>query len=228
VSAIVLAQNSRAGSNPLKIKVVAQQFAWQFTYPDGQTYGVLRLPKGRHAQLDITAKDVLHSFWVPQLGMKQDAVVEQHNTIVLTPTRIGTYPVICTELCGLGHALMRSRVEVMSAAKYAAWAKGGAQAGPQTGARGALATFNGLGCSSCHTFTPASSAGQIGPSLDKLKEEATRANRGPLEQFIRESIENPTAYVEPTYQAGVMPSFKGQIPPAKLDQLVHYLAQNAK
>jgi mono/diheme cytochrome c family protein len=116
----------------------------------------------------------------------------------------------------------------MSAAKYAAWAKGGAQAGPQTGARSALATFNGLGCSSCHTFTPASSAGQIGPSLDKLKEEATRANRGPLEQFIRESIENPTAYVEPTYQAGVMPSFKGQIPPAKLDQLVHYLAQNAK
>src|SRR5580765_5348981 len=67
VSAIVLAQNGDAGSNPLVVKVTAQQFAWTFTYPDGKSYGFLTLPTGRHTKLDITANDVIHSFWVPQL-----------------------------------------------------------------------------------------------------------------------------------------------------------------
>jgi cytochrome c oxidase subunit 2 len=225
VSAVVLAQNSHAGPDPLKIKVVAQQFAWQFTYPNGQTYGVLRLPTHRHVQLDITAKDVLHSFWVPVLSQKQDAVPGQHNKLVVTPTRTGTFPVICTELCGPGHAIMRSRVEIMTPRAYAKWVK---QGGKATSAENpALATFNRLGCKSCHTFTAAGSAGQIGPSLDKLKEEAARAKQ-PLVPFIKQSIEDPTAYVEPGYQAGVMPSFKGQIPPDQLAQLVQYLAKNAK
>ncbi len=224
VSAIVLAQNSRAGSNPLNIKVVAQQFAWQFTYPNGQTYGILRLPKGRAAKLDITAKDVIHSFWVPQLAQKQDAVPGQHNKLVVTPKRTGTFPVICTELCGLGHAIMRSRAEVMEKAAFNKWLKsGGKPAGQDPG----LAVFNQQGCNGCHTFTAARSAGQIGPNLDKLTSEAKKAKK-PLEPFIRESILDPTAYVEPGYQAGVMPSFKGQIPAGDLDALVKYLATNAK
>ena len=108
VSAVVLAQNSHAGPDPLIVKVTAQQFAWDFTYPNGKKYGYLKLPLYRHVKLDITALDVIHSFWVPQFSQKQDAVPGQHNTLVITPTKLGTFPVICTELCGLGHALMRS------------------------------------------------------------------------------------------------------------------------
>ena len=85
VSAIVLAQNSRAGDNPLVVKVVAQQFAWTFTYPNGKTYGYLTIPKGRHTKLDITANDVIHSFWVPELSQKQDAVPGEHNNLIVTP-----------------------------------------------------------------------------------------------------------------------------------------------
>jgi cytochrome c oxidase subunit 2 len=225
VSAIVLAQNSRAGDNALNIKVVAQQFAWQFTYPNGQSYGSLRIPMGRPTRLDITAKDVLHSFWVPQLGQKQDAVPGQHNRIVITPNRTGTFPVICTELCGLGHAIMRSQVEVMKPAAYRKWVRsGGKSAGNEDPG---LAVFNGQGCNGCHTFTPAASGGQIGPNLDKLPAEAKAAGK-PLKAFIHESILNPNAYIEPSYQAGVMPSFEGQIPPKDLDSLVQYLAKNAK
>ena len=121
VSAIVLAQNGHAGTNPLVIKVEARQFAWKFTYPNGKSYGYLTLPQGRHVKLDITADDVIHSFWVPQLSQKQDAVPGQHNSLVITPTHIATYPVVCTELCGLGHALMRSHVDILSAADYAKW-----------------------------------------------------------------------------------------------------------
>jgi cytochrome c oxidase subunit 2 len=225
VSAIVLAQNSRAGDNALKIKVVAQQFAWQFTYPNGKTYGRLTLEKGRSAKLDITAKDVIHSFWVPELSQKQDAVPGQHNTLVVTPTRTGTFPVICTELCGLGHAIMRTQVDILTHANYEKWARsGGTSAG---GGSPGLALFNSKGCNGCHTFAAAGSGGQIGPNLDKLKEEAAGA-KAPLEDFIRQSIEDPNAYVAPGYSANVMPPFKDQLTPNELDVLVKFLATNAK
>ena len=70
----------------------------------------------------MTAKDVLHSFWVPEFRQKQDAVPGLHPTLHITPNRVGTYPVICTELCGVGHALMRSRVTVMEPGAFERWA----------------------------------------------------------------------------------------------------------
>ena len=223
VSAVVLAQNGHAGSNPLIVKVTAQQFAWDFTYPNGKTYGYLTLPKGRHVKLDITAKDVIHSFWVPEFSQKQDAVPGQHNTLVITPTHLGTFPVICTELCGLGHALMRSHADVVTPAKFADFMKNGASAGPP-----GLAVFNQNGCSSCHTFKPATATGTVGPDLDNLKTEAAKANRGPLTKFIEESIVDPGAYIAPGYSDLMPHIFKQQIPADQLQQLVQYLSQGAK
>jgi cytochrome c oxidase subunit II len=224
VSAVVLAQNGRAGADPLVVKVTAQQFAWEFTYPNGKTYGSLTLPKGRHVKLEITAKDVIHSFWVPEFSQKQDAVPGQTNSLVVTPTHLGTFPVICTELCGLGHALMRSHADVVTTAKFAAFMKNGASTGPP-----GLAVFQANGCNSCHTFKPANATGKIGPDLDDLKASAAKANRGPLDKFIEESIVDPSAYVAPGFSDGVMPHiYKQQISPEQLQQLVQYLAQGAK
>lgn len=228
VSAVVLAQNSHAGSDPLRIKVTAQQFAWMFTYPDGKTYGVLRIPTGRATRLDITAKDVLHSFWVPQFGQKQDAVVGQHNPLVITPTRTGIFPVICTELCGLGHSLMRSRVEVMPPAKFETWLAGGSTTPAAAGGGGgALATYKANGCGGCHTYTPAQSNQQVGPSLDDLKAEAARAKQ-PLDAFVRQSIVQPGAYLEPNYQDIMPHTFGSTIQKPQLDELVQYLVAHAK
>jgi cytochrome c oxidase subunit 2 len=225
VSAIVLAQNSRTGSNPLVVKVVAVQFAWKFTYPNGKSYGYLTLPKGRHVKLDITANDVIHSFWSPELSQKQDAVPGQHNFLVVTPSRTGTFPVICTELCGLGHALMRSHVTILPATKFDAWVKSGGQAA--TGPPG-LAVFQASGCGGCHTLKGVPGAtGTTGPDLDKLKQQAAKAGQ-PLAAFIKESIIKPDAFIEPGYQ-NVMPSdFGTSIPPDKLNQLVQYLESKTK
>jgi len=224
VSAIVLAQNSKAGSDPLVVKVTAVQFAWKFTYPNGKSFGFLTLPKGRHVKLDITANDVIHSFWSPELSQKQDAVPGEHNTLVVTPTRLGTFPVICTELCGLGHSLMRSHVTIVEPAAFDAFLKrGGQSAGPP-----GLAVFQQYGCGSCHTFKAASATGTIGPDLDQLKQQAARANRGPLDAFIEESIVKPDAYVEPNFQDLMPHSVGTQIPPDQLKQLVQYLGGNAQ
>ena len=224
VSAIVLAQNSHAGANPLVVKVTAQQFAWTFTYPNGKTYGYLTLPEGRHTKLRITSNDVIHSFWVPELSQKQDAVPGQFNSLVLTPTRTATYPVICTELCGLGHAVMRSHVDIVAAGKFDAWLRSGGQPSGSPG----LAVFQQNGCGGCHTLKSAGANGMVGPDLDKLKQEAAKANRGPLAAFIHESIVKPDAYLEPGYKNLMPPNFGTQIPADKLAQLVQYLAGQAK
>ena len=224
VSAIVLAQNGHAGSNPFKVQVTAVQFAWSFTYPNGTSAGYLTLPEGRHTELDITSKDVIHSFWVPQLAQKQDAVPGEHNKLVVTPNRTGTFPVICTELCGLGHSLMRSHVTILAPADFAKWLASGGQAATTDPG---LAVFQANGCGSCHTLQAAGANGTIGPDLDNLKQEATKANRGTLEAFIKESIVDPAAYLEPGYPDQMPHIFGQQIPADKLTQLVQYLAANA-
>jgi cytochrome c oxidase subunit 2 len=135
VSAVVLARNEHLPSasaaagqrdplKPLVVRVTAQQFAWLFEYPGfGKvTSSTLRLPLHTPVQLKLFALDVIHSFWVPEFGQKQDAVPGLETHLVITPKRLGTFPVICTELCGLGHALMRSRVIVMKADAFEQWA----------------------------------------------------------------------------------------------------------
>ncbi len=233
VSAIVLAKDSHAGPNPLVIKVYGQQFAWQFEYPNGKLYDNLHLPIDRGVKLEITSRDVLHSFWVPQFAQKQDAVPGQFNSVVVTPDRLGTYPVICTELCGLGHSVMRSQATVMTTADYAAWYKASTTPPPTTGGgsggdAAAISTFTSNGCSACHTFTPIPAArGKVGPDLDKLKEDAVAAKES-LTDFIHESIVDPDAYIAPGYQPHVMPpTFGKSIPAAQIDALVQYLAANA-
>jgi cytochrome c oxidase subunit 2 len=223
VSAVVLAENGHAGADPLQIHVKAQQFAWQFTYPNGKTFGFLTLPKDRSVKLELTSADVIHSFWVPQLSQKQDAVPGIQTSIVITPTKVGTYPIICTELCGLGHAIMRSHVDIVTPARYDAWVKSG---GANTSPAG-LTVFQANGCGSCHTFKPAGSNGKVGPDLDNLLAEAQKANKGPLAQFVHQSIVDPGAYLEPGY-SDAMPHIFGQtLTEKQLNDLVQYLVQGA-
>jgi cytochrome c oxidase subunit 2 len=233
VSAIVLHENAKAGPDPLRVTAIGQQFAWTFRYPNGVVTPELRLPIHRGMILTLTSRDVLHSFWVPEFRQKQDAVPGLPTEIVITPTRLGTFPVICVELCGLGHSTMRSQAVVMTKADYDKWYKASGNAAPAStaGAKAVLAgltIFNNNGCGACHTFAEAKSSGKIGPDLDHLKAAAAKDGR-PLDQFIRESIVDPNAYVAPGYAKGVMPeSFKSTLSADQLNQLVDYLAANTQ
>ena len=125
VSAVVLSENGNASDNPLHVNAIGQQFTWKFQYPDSGNVqsGELVLPVGRQAKFTLTSVDVIHSFWVPEFGQKQDAVPGIETTIVVTPKHTGEYAVICTELCGLGHATMRAKARVVSEADFAKWIK---------------------------------------------------------------------------------------------------------
>jgi cytochrome c oxidase subunit II len=229
VSAVALAQNDRVPKNHMQVNVTAQQFAWSFAYPKykGLTSSTLRLPNHEAVELKMQSKDVIHSFWVPQFSQKQDVVPGLTTRLVITPKRLGTYPVVCTELCGEGHALMRAQAIVMKPKAFAAWVKSQQATVAKANQGGAggpgLATFTSAGCAGCHTFTAAHSNGATGPNLDNLTAAAKQAGK-PLEQFVRQSIVDPNAYIQPGYPKGVMPSFK-QLSATDLNDLVQFLTK---
>ena len=216
-SAVVLAEITDTPSDSKRIEVTAQQFAWTFKYADPEkTTGELVLEVNKPVELLITSKDVIHSFWVPEFRVKQDAVPGIITTLDVTPTKVGTYNLICTELCGLGHAVMRSRARVLSAADYAKWQ----QEKPPAAAGGATdgkAIFTSAGCGSCHTFKAAGTSAEVGPDLDKVL-------AGKDADFIRKSIVDPNAEIAEGYQPNVMPStFSDTLSKEQLDALVEFL-----
>jgi cytochrome c oxidase subunit 2 len=107
---------------PLQVNVNAIQYAWIFTYPDtGIVSGELHVPVGQPVQLNISAGDVLHAFWVPQLRIKQDAIPGRDAQLTFTATRDGKYPVICAELCGAYHGGMKTFLYVQTPDEYNQW-----------------------------------------------------------------------------------------------------------
>ena len=226
-SAVVLARNDATGANPLHVDVTAQQFAWSFKYPDQKnvTSTELRLPVGRTVRLTFQALDVIHSFWVPEWSQKQDTVPGITTHLTVTPNKIGIYPIVCTELCGLGHAVMRSTAIVMSAQDFDKWASG--QASATSGSGAGKTIFVNNGCGACHTLKAAGATGKIGPDLDNLPAYATAAGQ-PLEAFIQESIVHPNDYIEKGFPKGVMPETFASLPKDQLDALVQFLIQSSK
>ena len=225
-SAVALGQAEDLPDDHRVVEVTGQQFAWRFSYPDiklenGQplSSGELVLPIDETVEFQITTKDVIHSFWVPEWRMKQDAVRGITTKTVVEPTKLGTFPVICTELCGLGHATMRSQARVLTAAQFQQWVREQRRLAAQGGSVQGKELFV-QNCGSCHTLADAGTQGQVGPDLDN-------ALQGEDEEFIRTSIVDPNAEVTQGYQPDVMPgNFGDTLSDAQIDGLVEYLHES--
>jgi cytochrome c oxidase subunit 2 len=131
-------------ANPLEVKLDAHQFYWQFTYPNGAvSIDELHLPVGRVVKIDINSEDVNHSWWIPQLGGKTDAIPGRTNHIWYQPDKIGTYYGRCAEFCGLFHERMLARAIVSSEADYESFVR--TRAAKELG----KAEWEGV-CAKCH------------------------------------------------------------------------------
>jgi cytochrome c oxidase subunit 2 len=121
----VLRSNEDSKRGEMTVRVTERQFAFQFGYPEGNGRTVLSpvlyLPEGRPVVFKITSLDVIHSFFVPEFSQKLDAVPGIITTLRVTPTRLGSYPAECTELCGAGHSFMRAPVRVITPVQFAHW-----------------------------------------------------------------------------------------------------------
>ncbi|AUB37096.1 coxB, cytochrome c oxidase subunit II [Nostoc flagelliforme CCNUN1] len=113
----------KAGKPPeLRVNVTGLQYAWLFTYPEtGITTGEMHVPIGREVQINMTANDVIHAFWVPEFRLKQDAIPGRQSEIRFTPKKAGDYALICAELCGPYHGAMRASVVVETEEAFDKW-----------------------------------------------------------------------------------------------------------
>jgi len=109
---------------PTRIDVTGQQWTWTFSYPSSGNVQTtdLYLPVDTPILFNVTSKDVVHSFWIVEMGAKIDANPGEITQVRVTPNKIGTFTVRCAELCGLYHAYMQTQVHVLSKGDYAAWA----------------------------------------------------------------------------------------------------------
>ena len=162
----------------LAIRVEGHQFYWRFVYPDGTTaIDRLTVPVGRVITLAITSPDVAHSWWIPALGGKTDAIPGRTNHSWFQAKRTGAYRGTCAELCGIQHAVMRATVDVVEPAAYEQWLarqhSGAADLGKEE--------FAGV-CAKCHGFA---GQGGIGPSLQAS---GTAADAKALAATIRNGV----------------------------------------
>lgn len=150
------ANSSVAGSQ--EITVEGHQYYWNFTYPNGATsVDTLRLPLDRTVRLTVRSADVNHSWWIPALGGKLDAIPGQTNHLTLRATKLGTFAGQCAEFCGLLHAAMLAHVQVLPAGQYDTWVSARANAQLALGKE----TFVGV-CAKCHGLA---AQGGYGPNI---------------------------------------------------------------
>lgn len=164
----------------LKIKVTGHQWWWQVEYPDLGivTANEIHLPMGQAASFTVESKDVIHSFWVPELGGKIDMIPGKRNQTWFRPLSPGTFHGQCAEFCGMAHANMRFTVIVERSDQFNAWVgKQQAAAEPPVtdlAKRGQQEFLQGA-CASCHTVNGTSAKGNVGPDLTHIASRQTFA-----------------------------------------------------
>jgi cytochrome c oxidase subunit 2 len=227
----------------MDVYVTAKQWMWKFSRPDGiRSAGVLIVPQNEKVRLLITSRDVIHSFYIPNFRIKQDAVPGRYTTIWFQPDSVGTFPVYCAEYCGVDHSRMWASIVVLGAGDYARWLAGetpkdveqaGSVASLDRGTVGQGATTqmadegreaaSRYGCFSCHTID-----GQrhVGPSWRGLYMSFVQLQDGSKvradEAYLTQSMMDPVAQVVKDY-APVMPTFQGVLKQPDAAAIVEFI-----
>jgi cytochrome c oxidase subunit 2 len=196
----------------IRIRVDAHQFYWQYEYENGAiSLDTLRIPVDTPVVLELTALDVDHSWWVPELTGKKDAIPGRVNELSFTAESEGTYEGYCAEHCGVQHSVMATTVEVVSEAEFDRWVedKVTTQASEQLGEETWVAA-----CAKCHGLE---GEGDVGPPIAG---NGTLVNRRALRDLV---------YIE----GQDTPDLEGYMPPVgrgwvsvQLDSLIAYIRSN--
>jgi cytochrome c oxidase subunit 2 len=153
--------------NALKVEVIGHQFFFEFRYEDLDlsSASTLVIPEDTTVDIKLRSADVIHSFWVPRLAGKTDNIPGRTNHMWLSADDVGIYNGQCAEFCGLGHGLMRFKVDVRSQADFQAWVteqqNPAAQGDPAVGEQLVVAGA----CAGCHAIEGTTAQGAVGPAL---------------------------------------------------------------
>jgi cytochrome c oxidase subunit 2 len=201
--------------DPLTVQVDGHQFYWEYTYENGVvSVDSLRLPVGRPVELVLNSFDVIHSWWVPNLNGKRDAIPGRTNTLSFTPSETGLFQGQCAELCGVQHAVMYTTVDVVPAAEFDAWLEEQGQA--QAAGTSDLGEQTWVGvCAKCHGLD---GQGEYGPVIAG---NSLLADEQGLKTLLEEGLDRDQI-------AGYMPAVALGWPEndAQLRALIDYIASN--
>ena len=228
MGANVLGETMRADPHPLEINVIGSQWSWRFDYPElGISSTELMLPVDKQTLLMMSSTDVIHSFWVPEFRIKQDALPggeEMVRELRLTPNKTGEYKVRCAELCGRDHAKMLAAVKVLPHTGFDAWvAEQTAALSGDPVARGEKWAGD-FGCRACHSIdgTPG-----VGPTWKgvfghevKLADRTTvTANR----DYLFEAIRDPGVKIVEGFQNLMPPNIAGDMTDEQIFDVIAYI-----
>jgi cytochrome c oxidase subunit 2 len=227
----------------MDVYVTAKQWMWKFSRTDGlRSAGVLVIPQNEAVRLLITSRDVIHSFYLPNFRIKQDAVPGRYTSVWLRGDSIGTFPIYCAEYCGVDHSRMWGSVVVLRAEDYARWLAGempeavARAGGPAALGRGVVGSghmtkmadegrdaASRYGCFACHTID-----GQrhIGPSWQGVYMSEVQLEGGSTvradEEYLTRSMMDPQVEVRKGYPA-VMPTFQGVLSQPDAAAIVEFI-----
>ncbi|WKZ57839.1 MAG: cytochrome c oxidase subunit II [Bdellovibrionota bacterium] len=210
------------------VNVQGQKWKWDFEYDNGKkTTGEAVIPVGQHVKFVLTSRDVLHSFFVPAMRVKTDAIPGRYTYAAFKPVKTGTYQVFCTEYCGKDHSMMLAKVRVVSEAEYKTWLDDKSEelallkmTPPERG----RAAYNKHGCNACHSLD---GSRLVGPSFLKAYGREGTYDSGKKyavdHEYIRQSIYEPNAHIVDSYPPNLMPNYTDQVSAQELDDLIAFI-----
>jgi cytochrome c oxidase subunit 2 len=212
-------------ADALEIKVIAKKWSWDFTYPNGMTFGQeMHVPVGRPVKLVMISQDVIHDFYLPDFRTKADVVPSRYTQLWFQADQPGEHVVFCAEYCGRDHSNMLAKVVVDTEEQYQQWLEQKAEElmNMPLPELGKLLYVN-KGCNTCHSIDGTRIQG---PSFKGIWGESHQfTNASPVvvdENYIRESILQPAAKVRTGYDA-IMPSFQGLLREREIQALSEYI-----
>lgn len=211
------------------VRVTGFQFGWSFEYPDaGVTSSECYLPRGRQIKFEITSRDVIHSFWVPEFRIKQDAVPGRWTELRVTPTETGDYRIRCAEMCGYAHSAMYAPVVVVEPDQFEAWLQGQEVAAPPSSGEQSLVErgekmAGEQGCLSCHSTD---GSVLVGPTWLGLFGSQRQLEDGSTvtadDAYLRNSILDPESQVVAGYPM-IMPNAYDFLAEEDITAVVEYI-----
>lgn len=210
-------------SDAIEVHVIGKQWAWDFQYKSGKiSANEFYVPVNTPVKLIMTSRDVLHSFYIPSMRIKQDVVPGRYTALGFHAEKTGDYQIFCTEYCGTAHSMMLAKMKVVPVEEYEKWLQENDEG--LTLAQKGEKLFNSKGCVACHSVDGTAKVGPTwkglwGAARDLMDGSKAKAD----ENYLRESIVNPNAKVVKGFAAGVMPTFQGQISDEQLNALLEYI-----
>lgn len=214
-------------ADALEIKVTAKKWLWEFEYPNGvRTLNELHLPANKPVKFVMISEDVIHSFFVPTMRVKQDVLPGKYTQLWFEPQETGVHQLFCTEYCGRGHSDMLAKVHVEDQKKYEEWLETGGDAGKNMPlAEFGRMLYSSRGCETCHSLD---GTRKDGPSFKGIFGHEVKLSTGATvtadENYIRESILLPQSKIVAGFE-GIMPTFQGVLREREIQALVEFIKE---